>query len=71
VPRKPTLLDEQPSPLLAPSQVAELFGVNVKTVTRWAARGLLPAVTTPGGHRRYRESDIRRLLHADTAALPG
>ena len=33
--------------------VARLFGVSVSTVTRWAQRGLLPSVRTPGGHYRF------------------
>ena len=44
--------------VLAPGQVADLFAVDPKTVTRWAKQGLLPSFTTPGGHRRYRWSDI-------------
>ena len=33
--------------------VAEMFGVSVSTVTRWAMKGLLPAIRTPGGHYRF------------------
>lgn len=43
-------------------EVAQLFGVNPKTVTRWAVRGLIPCVTTLGGHRRYRRADVLPLL---------
>ncbi len=48
--------------LLKPAEVAALFRVDPKTVTRWAKQGRLSAVTTPGGHRRYREVEIRALL---------
>jgi excisionase family DNA binding protein len=48
--------------LLTPGEVAEMFRVNPKTVTRWARAGKVPAVRTLGGHRRYRASDIRRFL---------
>jgi excisionase family DNA binding protein len=45
--------------LLTPAQVAALFGVGGKTVTRWARSGRLPAaVCTVGGHRRYRWADV-------------
>jgi excisionase family DNA binding protein len=44
--------------LLTPRQAAELLGVNTNTLARWARDGQLPAVTTPGGHRRYRRADV-------------
>ena len=55
--------DIQPdSPLLTPSEVAALFRVDPKTVTRWAQQGKLRSIRTLGGHRRYRESEIERFL---------
>ena len=48
--------------LLTPSEVAVMFRVNPKTVTRWARAGKISAVRTLGGHRRFRASEIRRLL---------
>ena len=48
--------------LLTPREVAELFGVDPKTVTRWAKAGKLTSIRTLGGHRRYRESEVRELL---------
>ena len=38
--------------LLTPSEVAALFRVDPKTVTRWAKAGKLTAIKTLGGHRR-------------------
>jgi excisionase family DNA binding protein len=54
--------------LLTPSEVAALFRVDPKTVTRWAKAGKLTSIRTLGGHRRYRESEVRELLknHLDT-----
>ena len=49
-------------PLLTPQQVAAMFRVDPKTVTRWAASGRIGSIRTPGGHRRFRESEIRALL---------
>ena len=49
-------------PLLTPSEVATLFRVDPKTVTRWAAAGRIGSIRTPGGHRRFRESEVRALL---------
>lgn len=52
--------------LLTPGEVARLFRVDPKTVTRWAAAGKISAIKTPGGHRRFRESEVRALLEGDT-----
>ncbi|MFD0883818.1 BldC family transcriptional regulator [Streptosporangium algeriense] len=49
--------------LLTPVEVARVFGVDPKTVNRWALTGKIPSVRTPSGQRRYREGDIRALLH--------
>jgi excisionase family DNA binding protein len=54
--------DEEPPRLLTPAEVAALFRVDPKTVTRWAKSGKLTAVRTLGGHRRFRESEVRALL---------
>lgn len=53
---------EAPEMLLTPSEVAQLFRVNPKTVTRWARAGKLNAIRTLGGHRRFRASEVRRSL---------
>lgn len=39
-----------------------MFRVDPKTVTRWAKAGKLSSIRTLGGHRRYRESEVRELL---------
>jgi excisionase family DNA binding protein len=48
--------------LLTPAEVAALFRVDPKTVTRWAKAGKISSIRTLGGHRRYRESEVRQLL---------
>lgn len=55
--------------LLTPSEVATLFRVDPKTVTRWAASGKITSVRTPGGHRRYRESEVRAMLEGGFQGL--
>ena len=53
--------------LLTPAEVAALFRVDPKTVTRWAKAGKLSSIRTLGGHRRYRESEVSALL---TGVIP-
>jgi excisionase family DNA binding protein len=48
--------------LLTPAEVAAMFRVDPKTVTRWAKAGKLTSIRTLGGHRRYRESEVRSIL---------
>ena len=49
--------------LLKPCEVQSEFGVSGTTLREWARSGKLPAAQrTFGGHRRYRESDVRALL---------
>ena len=47
---------------LTPGEVAALFRVDPKTVTRWASAGRIGSIRTPGGHRRFRESEVREML---------
>ena len=48
--------------LLTPAEVAKVFRVDPKTVTRWAKAGKITAIRTLGGHRRYRQSEVQSLL---------
>lgn len=50
--------------LLTPSEVAALFRVDPKTVTRWAKAGKIGSIRTLGGHRRFRESEVMELLRS-------
>lgn len=50
------------SDLLTPAEVASMFRVSPKTVTRWARSGKLTALRTLGGHRRFRAAEVRDLL---------
>jgi excisionase family DNA binding protein len=56
-----------PEALLTPAEVAALFRVDPKTVTRWAKAGKLSSIRTLGGHRRYRETEVRGLLRGAEA----
>jgi len=53
--------------VLTPREVAVLFRVDAKTVTRWAKAAKLRSFRALGGHRRYYASDIRtRIRDAST-----
>ena len=56
--------------LLSPAEVARLFRVNPKTVTRWARSGKINAIRTLGGHRATtgRRSSVRPQLSPPTIA---
>ena len=67
--RKAALMSGQ-EVLLTPSEVANLFRVDPKTVTRWAKAGKLTSIRTLGGHRRYRESEVKALLETHLKGQP-
>ncbi|MBD8868285.1 BldC family transcriptional regulator [Nocardioides donggukensis] len=54
--------DTEAENLLTPSEVAALFRVDPKTVTRWAKAGKLSSIRTLGGHRRFRRAEVLELL---------
>lgn len=58
----PEMVGGQREILLTPSEVAKMFRVDPKTVTRWAKVGKLDSIRTLGGHRRYKESQVLALL---------
>jgi excisionase family DNA binding protein len=60
-------LSKEHEVLLTPSEVAILFRVDPKTVTRWAKAGKLTSIRTLGGHRRYKESEVKALLITTTS----
>lgn len=61
--------------LLKPAEVAALFRVDPKTVTRWSKPGdngeppKLPSLRTLGGHRRFKESVVQAELRRFSTEL--
>jgi excisionase family DNA binding protein len=51
---------------LSRRDVAALFGVSLSTVTRWARKGLLKAIRTPGGHYRFPADETRQAAERST-----
>jgi excisionase family DNA binding protein len=43
-------------------QAARFLGVAQSTIRKWSDNGRVPAFYTPGGHRRYRRSDLETFL---------
>src|ERR671937_887228 len=43
-------------------QAARFLGVAQSTIRKWSDQGRVPAFYTPGGHRRYRRSDLEMFL---------
>tara|TARA_Y100001001_G_C7958249_1_gene291501 strand:+ start:503 stop:1114 length:612 start_codon:yes stop_codon:yes gene_type:complete len=44
--------------LLSPSEAAELLNVSPVTLRQWSQKGRIPFQITPGGHRRYKRSEL-------------
>lgn len=59
-----------PDDLMTPSEVARLYRVDPKTVTRWAKAGRIQALRTLGGHRRFRRADVVAGLEMRNEAEP-
>src|SRR5512133_3378932 len=51
-------------------QAAKYLGMAQSTIRKWSDTGRLPAFYTPGGHRRYRRSDLDKFLERGGATAP-
>ena len=40
----------------------QMLGVSATTIKRWANERKMPSMRTAGGHRRFKRSDIQRIL---------
>jgi excisionase family DNA binding protein len=45
---------------------SRMLGVHPSTLRQWADAGKIHTVRTPGGHRRFAESDVRALLEPES-----
>ena len=60
----------QESDWLTLGQAAAYLGVAQSTIRKWTDQGTLPAIKTPGGHRRYRRSDLELFLERSRPGRP-
>ncbi len=51
-------------------QVSKFCNVYPTTVINWIKEGLLPAYTTPGGHRRIKRDDLMKLMNKNNMPIP-
>lgn len=58
-------MDSSDKKWLTLSQAADALGVHPTTLRRWADNGDIPVHVTPGGHRRFLETDIRARAAGD------
>lgn len=56
--------EQEEDRVLRPWQVAELAGVEPRTITRWANLGKISSFRTLGGQRRFRQSVVTEELRA-------
>ena len=57
-------------PWLPLGAASRLVGVGPDTLRRWADSGKVESYTTPGGHRRFRETEVKALLASLTTPAP-
>ena len=57
--------------LLRPKEAAKKLGVDVKTLKKMEGRGEIESVRLPNGYRRYRSTDIARLMGENHDTLNG
>jgi excisionase family DNA binding protein len=50
---------------LSLQEASQMLGVHPSTLRQWADSGKIPTVRTPGGHRRFAETDVRALLEPE------
>ena len=51
----------QEDKLISVEGASKILGVSKSTVRRWTREGKLESIRTVGNHRRFKESDLRRL----------
>jgi excisionase family DNA binding protein len=63
--------DHEELELLTTGEVARMFRVDPKTVSRWAKEGKFTEYRTPGNHWRFDAAECLAMLHAGRPVAPG
>lgn len=58
----------KPRELMTPGEVAKIFRVDPKTVTRWATAGKIGFTRTPGGHVRFFKDEVMEMSQGTPSA---
>ena len=66
----PTTKARDVPPPLRIGQAAEILGVSVDTIRRWAEDGMVKTTRSDGGQRLIAATEVRRLLDARRKAAP-
>jgi excisionase family DNA binding protein len=53
------------------SAAAKILGVHVTTLRRWADKGDIPVMLTPGGHRRFAADDVAQFAQRQRSPHSG
>lgn len=59
--------------LYSTEDISNMLSVAKTTVKRWTAEGKLQCIKTPGGHRKFKDSDVRHFMsqyHYEVHSLP-
>ena len=62
------VLEVHDDDLFTPAEVARMFRVNPKTVTRWAKQKRMTSIMTLGGHRRFYGAELKKMM--DDSRVP-
>lgn len=62
------VISEKAETYPSPKQVCEILDINMATLYRWKDKGYLVPIEV-GGKRRYRMSDIKKILNGGKKAL--
>jgi len=55
--------------LISIREASQILGVNEATLRQWTDDGKLKAFVTPGGHRRYSKSDLKKFTRSSQKVL--
>ncbi len=56
-------------PLISISEASHVLGVSEAALRQWTGEGKIKAFITPGGHRRYSRTDLKRFMSSQQRTL--